>query len=239
MNYLGTIAYRTGTMGAKIDEGFCASFIEAMNFLHKKNVAPIFFMRGQSSWLAESANQIAECAKGGWVLMLDTDHVFASNAFFEMIDTFETQMVDVLVGFTQKRQPPYTPCIYNYDFDPVKPLVPIIPTGLQKHDLIPIDASGCACLMIRSTVFTRIKEDLRERPFQPRWKYQELETSLTSFKYLRPDGDGDPFFWEDISFFRRLNLLGIKSYCAPWIPFYHLETRMVTERLIGKRDSNE
>lgn len=200
--------------------------------------------------LHDSANQIAEGFLGDWVLMLDTDHVFKSDAFYEMVTTFEDHNLDILVGFAQKRQPPYTPVIYKTNFDPLLDFQPIIPEGIEKHTLIPIDAAGLACTMIRRKVFTEIASKLDEKPFDFRPKFcpplHEYPKNAALYHCpasygpidLPEDRRWDEFYWEDISFFWRAALLGFKAFCAPWVKFHHIETRLVTDDLIQEPEKS-
>ncbi len=252
MNYRGTIAYRTN-LHAQVSEGFLHSVVLAWDFLNRhiiEALQPPFyttetnfhFMRGLSCVPAESANQIADTFLGDWVLMLDTDHVFGADAFYEMIRTFEDNKLDVLVGFTQRRFPPYHPVIFKTDFNPLADFETIFPNPIERQTLIPIDSSGAACLMVRRKVFDAIKEG-GERPFDPRLKFNSynigrrgLENGLNFFsrgelpkgRYL------DETFAEDSSFFWRAQKIGFKSWCAPWIKFHHLATILVTEQMIEK-----
>jgi cellulose synthase/poly-beta-1,6-N-acetylglucosamine synthase-like glycosyltransferase len=247
VNYRGTIAYRTNT-GAHVPEGFLFSVVQAWNFLmFSEKRARVHFMRGQSCMVDESANQVAEQFLGDWVLMLDTDHVFAADAFYEMITTFEGNNganlpLDVLVGFTQKRFPPYHPVLYKTDaFNAMKDFETIFPNPVERQTLIPIDSSGAACLMVRRTVFDEIKK-CGERPFDRRKKFNavELDRALTlTGRYLNdmpmplPAGRWqDETFAEDSSFFWRAQMLGFKAWCAPWIKFHHLSTILVDESMI-------
>lgn len=263
MKYRGTIAYRTG-LGGNVPEGFLASVVPAWDFLTheidtiteygKGTPERVHFMRGMSCMLHDSANQIAEGFLGDWVLFLDTDHVFKSDAFYNMVSTFEDGLpdgsqIDILTGFTQKRQPPYTPVIQKTNFDPLLNFEPIIPDAIQRHTLISVDAAGLACLMVRRRVFDKIK-DMGEKPFDFRPKFQpsripmttEENETYTAMEYfgkcadydfkLPPDRRSDEFYWEDISFFWRAALLGFKAYCAPWIKFHHIETRLVTDDMM-------
>jgi hypothetical protein len=245
MKYRGTIAYRCG-LGGHVPEGFLASVGMAMQYWYRENkLEPDFyFMRGLSCMPHDAANQIAEMFLGDWVLYLDTDHVFRSDAFHEMIQTFEENNLDILVGFAQKRQPPYTPVIYKTNFDPLMTFERIIPKGLDRHQLIPIDASGLACTMIHRRVFDGIKQSLHELPFDFRNKFRPpvplLPTPRTVYSDINnyrlgnipKDRRTDEFYWEDISFFWRAALLGFKAWCAPWIKFHHIEQRLVTDDLI-------
>lgn len=260
--YRGTIAYRTG-LGGNVPEGFAASLVTAWDFLVRETCSsehlkeditqgcgtmPAFhFMRGLSCMLHDSANQIAEGFLGDWVLMLDTDHVFRSDAFYEMVTVFEgnngaNEPLDILTGFAQKRQPPYLPIIQKTNFDPLIAFEPIIPGPIDKHTLIPIDAAGLACVMVRRKVFDAIRKRLGELPFDFRMKFlpptldpdiRPNESVYWGPRLIIPkDRRSDEFYWEDISFFWRAALLGFKSYCAPWIKFHHIETRLVTDDMM-------
>lgn len=227
MNYRGTIAYRAN-LGGMVDEGFLHSVVMAWDFLIQRMVvehddentpAPNYhFMRGLSCEPAESANQIAATFLGDWVLMLDTDHVFGADSFYEMVTTFEENKLDILVGFTQKRAYPYHPVIYKTVFDAFTDFETIFPNPIERQTLIPIDSSGAACLMVRRTVFEKIKET-KERPFDRRAKGNGTMES----------------FGEDTSFFWRAKLLGFEAYCAPWIKFHHLAKIIVEEKMIVKQ----
>lgn len=251
MKYRGTIAYRAG-LGGNVPEGFLASVVSAWDFLVHESPdyvkAPperVHFMRGLSCMLHDSANQIAEGFLGDWVLFLDTDHVFRSDAFYEMVTTFEGNNgangpLDILTGYAQKRQPPYSPIIQKTNFDPLLPFEPIFPSPIEKHSLIPIDAAGLSCLMVRRSVFEAIGKKLNERPFDFRKKFYSSHFSLTPRHVysnsrgieIPKDRRSDEFYWEDISFFWRAALLGFKAYCAPWIKFHHIETRLVTDDMM-------
>lgn len=246
MNYHGTIAYRSA-VGGQVEEGFCASLVGAWDFLLREGTYQVHFMRGLSCMLHESANQIAEGFRGDWVLFLDTDHVFKGDAILEMIQAFEDNKLDILCGFTQKRQFPYSPLIYKTDFDPLQDFVPIVPGVLERNVLIPIDASGLACTMVRRRVFEAIKEKLDERPFDFRLKFKShlrgtkevyrndfwrTETEFDPLFVLPGSRRADEFFWEDISFFWRAKLLGFQAWCAPWVEFHHIEKRLVTRDLM-------
>jgi len=252
MNYRGTIAYRSN-LGSQIPEGFLHSVVNAWDFLRRQaehdeaslegsKTLPVnfHFMRGLSCMVDESANQIAETFLGDWVLMLDTDHIFGADAFYEMVTIFDEHHLDILVGFTQKRAAPYHPVIYRTDFDAFKDFETIFPNPIERQTLIPIDSSGCACLMVRRNVFDVIKKS-GERPFDRRLKFNApnmmvdgVPMYLNSIVYK--DLPKDRYFYEsfaeDSSFFWRAKLLGFKAWCAPWVKFHHLETRIVTESMI-------
>lgn len=246
MNYRGTIAYRAG-LGGNVPEGFLASVVSAWDFLlsewnREQRADRLHFMRGLSCMLHDSANQIAQGFLGDWVLFLDTDHVFKSDAFYEMVTTFEENSLDILTGFAQKRQPPYHPIIQRTDFDPLKNFETVFPNAIEKNTLIPIDAAGLSCLMVRRNVFDAMKK-LGELPFDFRSKFgcpPILSGTCYGGRGFKPytqfqipkDRRDDEFYWEDISFFWRAKLMGFEAYCAPWIKFHHIETRLVTDDMV-------
>lgn len=245
MKYQGTIAYRTN-YGAHIPEGFAFSLLQAYDFLIHEFAPPAMWvadqelrklaaditpvnrfhlMRSSTCFPDESANQIAHEFLGDWVLSLDTDHVFAADALYEMITTFEEHKLDVLVGFAQKRRPPYHPIIYKTTFNPLVDFETIIPGALERQLLFPVDSSGGACLMVRRSVFEKIKAENDCPPFRRLSKFS-LNDEI-------PPGRSVHELWgEDTSFFIRLKKVGIQAYCAPWIKFHHLADVMVTESMI-------
>ncbi len=246
MTYRGTIAYRANLHG-NVSEGFLHSVVLAWDFLNRhiiESIQPPFysqennyhFMRGLSCVPAESANQIADTFLGEWVLMLDPDHIFAADSFYEMAKTFEENKLDVLVGFTQRRFPPYHPVIFKTDFDALKDFETIFPDPIARQTLVPIDSSGAACLMVRRKVFDQIKA-MGERPFDPREKFHT--NHIESFELVNdiqvPTGRfKNETFGEDSSFFWRAKMLGFKAFCAPWVKFHHLATVLVDEGMIQK-----
>lgn len=275
MNFRGTIAYRTN-FGGVVPEGFLASIIPAWDFLLREYTVmekdydgsedsdgalpsvrvprKIHFMRGMSCVPEYSAAEIVDNFLGDWVLMLDTDHVFNSDALFEMVQAFEQPHdvdgnalapLDILVGFTQKRMPPYHPVIYKTDFDALKDFETIFPKNVDRYQLLPVDSSGAACLMVRRKVFDKIKY-LGEIPFQPRQKFNaahiepgfKVQNSL-SYDDLPKGRHVYETFGEDTSFFWRAKMLGFKAYCAPWIKFHHIETRIVTEEMIMRNKADQ
>lgn len=248
MTIKGTIGYRSG-LGACAFEGFAASFISAFLHLEKELPGPYYFMRGLGCILHDNANQFYRNFKGDWFLMCDTDHVFQSDAFVDMVTTFEDNNLDILTGFMQSRQPPYRAIIFNTTFDPFKPSDPINPAKYGKYDLIPFDASGAGSLMIRRRVIDAMLET-GERPFDLRYKFhgpslvekhpegvwKNLYESEYQGRWKELSTEGgyhwDDMYWEDYSFFWRAKILGFKAFCAPWIKFHHIEKRMVTDDLL-------
>ncbi len=209
MSYAGTIGYRAAYMG-QVHEGFMSSFIAALEFLHQESDDEYYFARGLSCLPHQSANQLTANFRGDWLLMLDTDHVFRNDFFVEMISAFNSQGLDILSAFTQKRQPPFHPVLFRTQFIPGVPPDTIFPDK-NDYGLIPIDSGGAACLMVRRKVFDEIKKS-GEDPFD--------------FVLGRRD------MGEDAAFYYRAKRLGFQAYCAPWIKYHHLETRIVTDDMI-------
>lgn len=245
----GTIGYRAG-LGGDVFEGFAASFIGAWGQLTLEKGHEFHFLRGLGCMLHDTANQMARNFRGSWVLMCDTDHVFGTDAFVQMVETFEENDLDILSGFMQSRTPPYHPILFKTDFDPLRGSTPIRPSKDKEdqYSLIEFDAGGCGSLMVHRRVFERIAK-MDELPFDFRSKFnppQYFEPmpggiwTGASEGFKLPEGRRmDEFYWEDWSFFWRAKLLGFKAYCAPWIKFYHVEKRLVTDNLIGSCDQGQ
>lgn len=249
--YKGTFAYRAA-LGGDVFEGFAASFVSAFLHAERERQGPFYFLRGLGCMLHDTANQIARNFRGEWVLMCDADHVFSSAVFSEMIEVFESENLDILSGFMQSRQPPYRPILFKTNFDPLSSSQAIRPSleKVRRYHLIPFDASGLGSLMVRRRVFEAIMEQewgSGNGPFTFRPKFRpaiatcwpRYKSAGTRFWAERPaDFKGDDFWWEDYSFFLRAKALGFKAYCAPWIKFYHVEKRLVTDELIDWSDAS-
>lgn len=201
--YIGTVA-RMGGVPALLTE-FVDSFADMIqwNSQHLCGLGEmIYYPRPPGISLHDVArNRIAESMRGDWLLMLDTDHSFDPSLTRRLINVADQTGVDVVSGLYQYRAPPHSPVLYldSGDGTPV-PLLDWEPslTALEIH------SAGAGCLWVRRRVFDRIRDELKESPFE------------------RFGGLG-----EDHSFFRRLHKLGIKAVAALNVECHHLQVRPV------------
>lgn len=201
---LGTIAYLGGVMA--LPEPFVWSWTQMMQynaeFVTQTNEY-IHYDRATVSYHSFARNTLVEKMRGEWLLMLDVDHKFDPDLVARMILMMDKHKIDVLSGIYQFKSPPHMPVMYLYNEETKG-------NGLMGKwdnnvDLFEIGSSGAGCLMVRRSVFEKIKMKLKENPFDISEPYSE-----------------------DHSFFHRLRKLKIKAYCSPKIFCNHLVIKEIT-----------
>jgi GT2 family glycosyltransferase len=165
--------------------------------------------RSISSDRSGSRNVISERILGDWVFFTDSDHKFEPDLLARMLSIFnqfrpDGNRIDVLTGVYRYRVPPHLPVLYHYDADTDRHFH--VAELDWSQPVMEIPCAGAGCLLIRRSVFQRIRDELKEKPF-----------------------DEKPPLSEDFSFFQRLRQLGIKSYVAPQIKSDHLLVKPVTD----------
>jgi hypothetical protein len=207
----GTIAYRGGT--PMIHAPFMESWWRMMDTLRQENYKDVHFMVSHQPYRHTAIMELVDGFEGDWLLNLDTDHVFEPETVISLIGEFESKKLDVLSGFYQYRVPPYDPVAYTWNekenrYDCLNPC----PSRFNT-DLVPLDAGGLGCLVIRRHVLEHLRSYYDCNPFSP----------------LMENG----ILWgEDMSFFIRCHKQGIKCWLAPWLEFRHLTVMPVTRDLI-------
>lgn len=200
---IGTIAYMGGLMA--VPEQFMWSYGQMIQYNADYLVEPnecVYYIRSTISFHAAARNNVVDQMKGDWLLMLDTDHVFDPDIAARMVHRMERDNLEVLTALYQHKSPPYSPVLYRHGNDAFQAL-----GDWDKFDeqyYIPIGSSGAGCLMVKRSVFDRIKNKLKESPFD----------------IIHPLG-------EDHSFFKRLYKLGIKAFCDPSIECHHLQVKPI------------
>lgn len=210
---IGTVAY-LGGVPAVLEE-FCWSWGNLIQFTNESLCEPgkyVHWDRAKVSFHAYARNTLADRMAGDWLLMLDTDHSFEPDIAVRMLDRLERYDIDVLVGCYTFKMPPYIPTLFRTVPAEKEGGIPsFVPIGKWESDadadaaLQPVDSAGAGCLMVRRKVFDRIREELKEEPF-----------------------DIIPPLGEDHSFFVRLKKLGISAWFDPRIEFPHLTTRSLS-----------
>jgi len=198
---VGTIGYIGG--GAMVFEQFSWSMIQLVAMSHEYFLAPDTYVhldRAIGSGQATGRNELVAKMQGEWLLQLDTDHDFEPDLAFRLLQPFENCHLDVLVGYYGYKQEPHNPVLYKYMDGKYRN---ILDWGGSEVKLLPIDAAGGGCLLVRASVFKRMREHFGVMPFDP----------------------CPPFHTDDFSFFERCRLLGIKCWAAPNIECKHLAVK--------------
>lgn len=194
---MGTIAY----IGSKIDEPFCYSFAQLVAACSEYVCPPGFYVHVDHSPEGNqitARNELVKKMQGQWLLQLDTDETFDPDILVRMLSLFENNHLDVLCARYHYRKPPYNPVLFQYDDGKYKAVL-----GWDRKDevkLLPIGAAGAGALLVRRSVFDRIRKEHGEGPFD-----------------VFP-----PYKFDDFNFFERCRVLGIQCWCAPQIEVLHL-----------------
>ncbi len=195
---VGTIGYISGKM---VSEEFMWSLMQMQAMSYEYFLQPGTYLHIDHSTVSGQViarNELVAKMQGDWLLQLDSDHTFEPDLLFKMMRLFEAQNLDVLTGLYCFREPPHNPVLYQYHDGQYKNIVDW--GGDGEAQLLPIDAAGAGCLLVRRRVFDKIRAAHDCMPFCQFGK----------------------FTTDDFSFFERCRVLGIKSYCAVQVDFRHM-----------------
>ena len=203
LDAIGTIAYVAGIQFLPEKFAFAYGEMRSYNgqYLEKKDKF-IYYDRVMSSWLPRARNDLVKQMRGDWILMLDSDMTFDPDIAERMLFIMDKYQAPVLTGLYVQKKPPYFPVLYSWNEE--KQVYQIVLSWQKDAEIIPVDAAGAGCLLVRKFVFNLIWEKLHEDPF----------TII---------GNNS----EDMSFFSRLRKIGIGVYCAPNIRCSHLSTKEI------------
>ena len=168
----------------------------------------IHYVQAPTSFHAESRNYLVDNCYGDWLLMLDTDHSFEPDILNRMLKVMYENNIYVLSAIYQYKQDPYPPVLFmknnNDSEDKKKNPFLLISEWDRSLDLLQVGSCGAGCLLIRKVVLDKIKNELKENPFD----------------ILPPHS-------EDHSFFKRLDKLNIPVFVAMDIECNHLMIKKI------------
>lgn len=185
----GTIAYIGGFMCPP--EPFCFSLAQMAVFAQESLCLPGQFVHIARSRYGKhdfARNELAEKMLGDWLFFVDADHEFEPDLLSRLMTQMVRHNLDVVCGLYCYKDQSESPVLYMQttggDYE-------VIANFDKTKDLVKADSTGGGCLLIRRTVFERIKNELGQKPFS------------------KIGGLG-----EDHSFCMRLKQLGIPLHCA-------------------------
>lgn len=164
----------------------------------------IYYDKALVSWHELGRNSLVDKAIGDWVLMLDTDHVFAPDLLERLLRLRAKYQTRVLSGLYQFKNPPHKPVANHWEGPKEAPKVVQLATWDPEAEVLPIGPCGGGCLLVDRNVFREIEARLGQQPF-----------SII------------PGLSEDYSFFRRCFDLDIPTFLAPKVQCHHLAPRRV------------
>lgn len=200
---IGTVAYLGGVMS--LPAPFVHSWQQMIEYSNEYIINPderIEYTRATVSYHSFARNSLVDQMKGDWLLQLDTDISFDPDLLGRMVNMLEKFNVDVLAGIYLYKSEPHPPVAYAYD--PKKKSKVILGDWDRKADLQLLRSAGAGCLLVRKSVFDKIKSASNCSPFD-----------------IYVDKDGSPLS-EDHSFFERCWDLKIPVYGTVEIMANHL-----------------
>lgn len=189
------------------------SFAQMVDFSNHYVCGPnqkIKLIRSSHAFHTMARNDLARQAEGEFLFMADTDHAHTPDLLFRLINAANKYSVPgyevgVVASLYLMKTKPHQPTLWRFGEDGA-PSQPII--DWPRDSAFEIDCAGAGGLLVRTSVFRRIWQELGEEPFD-------------THQYLQNGG----VVGEDFAFFRRLKRLGIRSICCPWIQCHHLQVK--------------
>lgn len=202
MKVIGTI----GRMWAdNIYSDTSDSIAEMLQFSQMTLCGPdemILFNKARVSYHELGRNQLVEEMEGDWLLQVDTDHTFGSDMLVRLLAIQKKYDADVVSAIYQFKQPPHSPVAGIWTGD--KTLTPLMDWN-RSLDALQVGSVGAGALLVKRSVFNRIKRELGEAPFQ-------ITEGIS----------------EDYSFCRRCRILGIPITLATQVECHHLTRNVLS-----------
>lgn len=213
---IGTVGIMGGVMS--LPTPFVLSYTQMIQYNYEYLLNPgelIKYDAATVSYHSFARNSLVDNMQGDWLFMLDTDATFDPDLLARMLNKMDKFGIDVLAGLYLYKSHPHPPVAYNYD--PVKKEKRMLADWQKDADLIPIKSAGAGALLVRRSVYDRIKAETGESPFD-----------------IYKDG----LLSEDHSFFERCWNLKIKVYAAPDIWVNHLMYKPLVEKDFDRTNLN-
>jgi Glycosyl transferase family 2 len=200
---IGTIGYLGGIMA--LPEPFVWAWSQMIINAQETLCQPgeyVHIDRSTYSLHDTARNQLAQRMQGDWLLQLDTDMTFDPDLASRLVMRMLRYDLDVVCGLYAYKVEPFYPTLYCWNQTTDK--YEVVGSWDKTCDLIEVGSAGGGLLLVRRRVFDEIRSQLHEEPFAR----------------IMP-------FGEDHSFFRRLQKIGRKGYCAWKVQAGHLRYESV------------
>lgn len=161
-----------GTIGRAWADTISTKFSDSLSqmLVYEQSKLPrgqyIHYTKGTVSWHELMRNQMVNTMQGDWLLMLDTDHIFAPD------------MLERLRRIAKKYKSPVVSAIYQYKFPPHAPVInmweeggnglgvrPILNWDRDKTDVLRVGCCGAGALYVEKWVYEAIAKEFHVAPF--------------------------------------------------------------------------
>lgn len=213
---------------------FVQSLLEMAEFnsRHLCQQGQIMYEWAPMTWFPAARNWLAEHASGDWLFFCDCDHTFEPDLLAQMLPVLYTGKIDgrpiEVVSCTYfQRHPPHRPLAYKWtDNGPGGHGTFLICDTLEfdaKYDAVRVAAAGTGGMLIKMSVFERIRDELHEAPFDIVPIAEDIALGADG-EYRVQHG---PALSEDLSFCMRLKRLDIPIVLLTQLYMDHLVTGCV------------
>jgi len=208
---VGTMAYMGGV--AAVLEEFCWAWGQMVAFTMQHACDPVMeyvhLEKATISFHSWARNDLASKFLGDWLYMQDTDHIPEPDTVVRLLHRMNEYDLDVVSGVYQFKRPPHPPVVFGWQKKDNGERYFNNSTVIGRWDesvpLQSVAATGGGSLLVRRRVFERIRDELKEGPFDV-------------------IGQGG----EDMGFFKRLDRLGIKPFVDFRVECPHADVRRIT-----------
>jgi GT2 family glycosyltransferase len=145
---------QSGTIGLLHLDQVATPFAHSFQKMHTPNYTKVSVCQGMSG-IAKVRSDVAKDMEGDWLLFLDSDMEFPPDTLNRLL----SHNKDIVGGLCFRKVPPFNPTLYkkrkfkdDYMFVSEWP----------ENQLIEVDATGCACLLIRRDVLEAIPDPIFE-----------------------------------------------------------------------------
>jgi len=228
---LGTV----GIMGGLpfMSTQFARSLVEMVDFnnRHVCRDGQIMYEWAPMTWFPAARNWLAERAVGDWLFFCDCDHIFEPDILAQMLQVLyagkiDGKPIDVVSCTYFQRHPPHRPLAYKWVEDAANGHGSFMICDTLdfdgKYDAVRVAAAGTGGMLIRTSVFDRIRDELHEAPFDIIPIAEDVEKQGED--YVIQHG---PSLSEDLSFCMRLKRLDIPIVLLTKLYMGHLVTAVV------------
>ena len=203
--YAGTV----GMMWGSINMDFKRSYLNMMEFSRRYVCGPderIKEVDGSVSWHPIGRNEIAEKSEGGWLLYLDTDHIFQSDLLIRLLNEMELSGAEVVSGLylNKHKASGHAPVALVSDERGGLVNLSSWPRG-TRH--LKVACVGGGCLLIKRSVFRKLQKHYNDKPF-------DLVGNLS----------------EDYSFCKKCTDIGIDIVLCPQVESHHCVPHVLSAR---------
>lgn len=205
---IGTVARM---WGKQFTEEFLNSWHDLVlyNTRHLESRVPyqetyIDYNYARNSWHEMGRNVLVEEACGDWLLMLDTDHMFAPDLLERLLGLRAKYKTTVLSGIYQYKFAPHAPVLNMWT--PQGTLTPVVNWD-RNAPILAVGSVPGGCLLVDRSVYRRIQKEYGVGPFS-------IIAGLS----------------EDYSFCKRCHDLGIPVFVAPQVEMHHYMTHILSVR---------